>query len=126
MASADFFSVRPASSLGIALLILFHLLGGMGGGDVKLMGAVGAFLGPKGVLIAFLATALIGGIYALILLSFHGQLGKTLERYWLILKTYFLTRKVFYVPPSEGEKKPRLRYGSRDCFGDDNFCGHEK
>lgn len=103
--------------LGIALLILFYLLGGMGGGDVKLMGAVGAFLGPKGVVIAFLATALTGGIYALILLSFHGQLGKTLMRYWLILKTGLLTGKVFYVPPSEGEKKPRLRYGVAIALG---------
>jgi prepilin peptidase CpaA len=103
--------------LGVAVLIIFHFLGGMGGGDVKLMGAVGAFLGPKGVFIAFLATALVGGMYALILFAFHGQLSKTLNRYWLILKTGLLTGKVFYVPPSEGEKKPRLRYGVAIALG---------
>jgi len=59
--------------LGIFLLIFFYLAGGMGAGDVKLMGAVGALLGPKGVFIAFLFTALAGGIYAIMLLlsRFH-------------------------------------------------------
>ncbi len=54
--------------LGLALLIVFYLAGGMGAGDVKLMAAVGALLGPKDVFIAFLFTALVGGIYAIILL----------------------------------------------------------
>ncbi len=54
--------------LGLALLIVFYLAGGMGAGDVKLMGAVGALLGPKGVFVAFIFTALVGGIYAIILL----------------------------------------------------------
>ena len=56
--------------LGIALLILPYWVGEMGAGDAKLMGAVGAVLGPKGVFIAFLLTALTGGIYAIIALIF--------------------------------------------------------
>jgi prepilin peptidase CpaA len=48
--------------LGLALLIVFYLVGGMGAGDVKLMAAVGSLLGPQGVFHAFLGTALIGGI----------------------------------------------------------------
>jgi prepilin peptidase CpaA len=36
-------------SVGIALLLLPYLLGGMGAGDAKLMGAVGAMIGAKGV-----------------------------------------------------------------------------
>jgi len=39
---------------GIALLILPYFLGGMGAGDAKLMGAVGAVVGPREVFIAFL------------------------------------------------------------------------
>jgi prepilin peptidase CpaA len=103
--------------LGIAILVLFYFRGGMGGGDVKLMGAIGALLGPKGVFVAFLATALIGGMYAVMLLAFHAQLRKTLNTYWLILKTYLLTGKVFYVPPSSSEKEPRLRYGVAIALG---------
>ncbi len=55
--------------LGIALLIVFYIMGMMGAGDVKLMGAVGSILGPAGVFKAFLFTAIAGGIYALILLA---------------------------------------------------------
>jgi hypothetical protein len=56
---------------GMALLMPFYLLKGMGAGDVKLMGVVGAFLGPTRVLHAFLWTGLSGGLYALILLAFR-------------------------------------------------------
>ena len=55
-------------AIGIALFILPYLMGGMGAGDVKLLGAVGAVLGPWGVFEAALCTALIGGVYALVLL----------------------------------------------------------
>lgn len=103
--------------MGLAILIFFYLMGGMGAGDVKLMGAVGALLGPKGVFFAFLATALVGGIYAIVLLASRRQLGATLKRYWLVLKTILLTRKVFYIPPSEAERKPRLRYGVAIALG---------
>jgi prepilin peptidase CpaA len=58
-----------ASSLGGALggllvFLVFYLLGGMGGGDVKLMGGFGALLGVSRLLQAALFTALIGGLLA--------------------------------------------------------------
>jgi hypothetical protein len=40
-------------------------MGGVGGGDAKLLVAVGAFLGPKGLLVAVLATAVFGGVMSL-------------------------------------------------------------
>ncbi len=97
--------------LGIAVLTVFYLMGGMGAGDVKLMGAVGGFLGPKGVFTAFLFTALVGGVYALALLALRGYLKGTLKRYGLILKTFLLTKKIIYVSSSKEEKKLRLCYG---------------
>ena len=50
--------------LGLGLFLIFYLLGGMGAGDVKLMAAVGSFLGPRGVLYAAMLTGLLGGLYA--------------------------------------------------------------
>lgn len=65
--------------LGIALFFLPFYLGGMGGGDVKLLGAIGTLQGAQFVFQATLFTALCGGILALGYLLFKGQLGHTLK-----------------------------------------------
>lgn len=50
---------------GFAVFLVFYLLGGMGGGDVKLMAGFGALLGPGKLLEAALLAALAGGLWAL-------------------------------------------------------------
>jgi prepilin peptidase CpaA len=52
------------AAVGFAVFLIFYLLGGMGGGDVKLMAGFGALLGLPGVLWAALWTAAIGGLLA--------------------------------------------------------------
>jgi prepilin peptidase CpaA len=52
------------AAAGFTVLLPFHLLGGMGGGDVKLMAAFGALLGPAGVLLAALLATMLGGVWA--------------------------------------------------------------
>jgi prepilin peptidase CpaA len=111
-----FFSIAGLG-VGIAVFIIPYLFGGTGAGDVKLMGAVGAFLGPKGVFIAFLATSIVGGIYALGLLAYHGYLKEALKRHWAIFKTFIYTKKFIYIPPSNKEQKPKLRYGVAIALG---------
>lgn len=103
--------------VGIATLMIFYLMGWMGAGDVKIMGAVGGVLGPNGVFIAFLCTAIVGGLYAIVLLAFHGYLKETFQRYGMILKDLIFFRKFIYLPPSEQEKKPQLRYGIAIALG---------
>jgi prepilin peptidase CpaA len=49
---------------GLAIFLPLCLAGKIGAGDVKAMGAVGAFLGPVGVLLAAIYTLLAGGIAA--------------------------------------------------------------
>jgi Flp pilus assembly protein protease CpaA len=51
---------------GFLVFLVFYVLGGMGGGDVKLMSGFGAVLGWKGVLWASLWTAAAGGVLALL------------------------------------------------------------
>jgi len=55
--------------VGFAVFLIFYLLGGMGGGDVKLMAGFGALLGAGRLLEAALWTAGIGGIMALVALG---------------------------------------------------------
>lgn len=111
-----FFSIGGVF-LGLALLMTFYLLGGMGAGDVKLMGVVGGILGPKGVFAAFLSTALIGGVYAIILLALQGETLDMVSRYGTMLKTFLFTRRMAYIPPAKKENRPALRYGVAIALG---------
>ena len=64
--------------LGVALMLPGHWLGATGAGDVKLMAAVGAIVGPALVVSAFLFTAIAGGILALAVAFRRRRLGATL------------------------------------------------
>jgi prepilin peptidase CpaA len=50
--------------VGFVSLLVFFLLGGMGGGDVKLMAAFGALVGPGLIVQALIWSALLGAIGA--------------------------------------------------------------
>ena len=54
---------------GFSVFLVFYLLGGMGGGDVKLMAGFGALLGAGRLLEAALWTAMIGGLLAMIVIA---------------------------------------------------------
>jgi prepilin peptidase CpaA len=95
--------------MGIICLMLFYIKGGMGAGDVKLLGAIGAILGPGQVVFAFAFAAMLGGLYSLALLSKQGGLRHTRERLFLLLSTL----KVTHTLPVSGEQRPadpKLRY----------------
>jgi prepilin peptidase CpaA len=61
---------------GLVFYVMF-LFGGMGGGDVKLMAAVGAALGFPVVLYAVAFTALVGGLLAVLVMLWEGSLVET-------------------------------------------------
>ncbi len=50
---------------GLGIFLLMYVSGTIGAGDVKLMAAVGAILGPYGALISALLAIMVGGLYAL-------------------------------------------------------------
>ena len=115
--SGLFFSLTGLAA-GIGALIIPYLMGGMGAGDAKLMGAVGAVVGARGVIIAFLFSAVIGGICAIMLLvikrrNFNGFFRSKLES----LKTLILLRQ--YIPEAIPHRKrqPRLCYGLAIALG---------
>jgi len=57
------------AGVGFLVFLIFYLMGGMGGGDVKLMAGFGALLGLPGVLWAALWTAAAGGVLAVCMLA---------------------------------------------------------
>jgi len=104
--------------LGIALLILPYLLGGMGAGDAKLMGAVGSFIGAKATFEAFILIALSGGVYALALILirrdvFRGFFSEKL----MVLSSMVMLRQYVPIQAESSGQKPRLKYGLAIAFG---------
>jgi prepilin peptidase CpaA len=74
--------------MGLALLagliagvifLVFHLAGGMGAGDVKLMTAVGCLAGISFVAEMLIATAIAGGVLAVILVVARGRVKQMLS-----------------------------------------------
>jgi prepilin peptidase CpaA len=65
--------------VGACLMLPGHLFGATGGGDVKLLAAAGAFLGPSLTLMAFFATAVAGGLLALGVAVSRGRLAVTVR-----------------------------------------------
>jgi prepilin peptidase CpaA len=61
---------------GFGALIVLHVLGGVGAGDVKLMAAIGAWLGVEKTFYVFIASALATGVYASVLVLTSGRLAE--------------------------------------------------
>jgi prepilin peptidase CpaA len=107
--------------VGIGLWIVPHLMGGMGAGDTKLMGAVGCILGPKGVFIASVLTALFGGVYAVFIILINGRyqyIKDFLLRQWITVKACLYTGHFVMIgPAAKNGELPRLRYGVAIALG---------
>ncbi len=83
---------------GLALLVYFPLFAvrGMGAGDVKLMAAVGAIAGPRQWFVIFLATALLGGVAAFLLIVYKRRLLSTFSNLATIIQELSQARKPFH------------------------------
>lgn len=101
------------SGWAVGLLLFFPLfvLGGMGAGDVKLLAAVGAWLGPWGAVWTALCGACAGGVMALAVALARGYTKTALRNVGTLLRSWRLTG----VGPVEGitldsSAGPRLPY----------------
>ena len=88
--------------VGLLCFLPLHIFGAMGAGDVKLITAVGALLGPKAALIGILATIVFGGVIALIFITWRGGLAALWRRYrrMALMMAY---RQPVYLAPVKGE-----------------------
>jgi prepilin peptidase CpaA len=72
-----FLASLAGALLGFGVLFGFYLMGGMGGGDVKLLAAIGAWLGLERTFYVFLVSSLAAGVYALALVLRHHKAAET-------------------------------------------------
>jgi prepilin peptidase CpaA len=80
-----------AAAVAFALAIPVFALGGLGGGDVKLLAAVGAFLGLDALWGALFVAVLVAGAFAIISILKQRRAPETLANLYIIVKG--LTRK---------------------------------
>jgi prepilin peptidase CpaA len=96
---------------GLALFLPLFALGGLGAGDVKLLAAYGAWLGPSGALWTALYAAMAGGVLALVVALFTGYLGRALRNVSFIVTMW---RTVGLRPVAgltlDSARGPRLPY----------------
>ncbi|MEZ4220822.1 MAG: A24 family peptidase [Polyangiaceae bacterium] len=76
---------------GLIPFLLFRV-GAMGGGDLKLLVAVGVFLGPLIGVEAQMYSFIIGAIYAPARLAYQGKLLQTLGNSALLVKNVFVPK----------------------------------
>lgn len=88
---------------GVAVFLPFYIHGAMGAGDVKLLAAVGAFLGPSATLWAAAFTMIVGGVMAIAILLRHRGLGQLARRYFTTLNFLAVTGALSHAGPREGE-----------------------
>ena len=76
---------------GTAMFLPFFMLGGMGGGDVKLLAALGAWMGPRDAFYLAIYASLAGGVMAIVVSIGKGYLTTALRNlrnlltYWSLV-----------------------------------------
>ncbi|MEJ2660736.1 MAG: A24 family peptidase [Desulfobacteraceae bacterium] len=104
--------------IGMTLLLVPYMMGGLGGGDVKFFGMVGAFLGPKVVVTAFFFVAIVGGVYAVNMIILHSQGFRSSVIFMrAALFEFILTRNILLGSDALCSGRPRLKYGMAIAFG---------
>ena len=75
-----------AATLAFLIVLPVFALGGLGGGDVKLLAAVGAFLGLDRLWIGLLATFVAGGLMAVMGILARRKPGESLMNMYVIFR----------------------------------------
>jgi prepilin peptidase CpaA len=97
--------------VGIAIFFLPFALGGLGAGDVKLLGAIGAWLGPMNALWVGLYAGAAGGVLAIFVALTKGYLFQAVGNVGMML-AYWRLNGVKPLPEItlEHSRGPRLAY----------------
>ncbi len=95
--------------VGMMLLLVLRNVGGMGAGDVKLLAGVGAWLGAVVTLYAFAATALVGGVMAVIMILRSGNWQKHWAMAHQILHEWKTVKNPQKLAAIARERKPTMK-----------------
>ncbi|PYR77704.1 MAG: peptidase A24 [Acidobacteria bacterium] len=105
------FGVSAAGWLtGLVLFLPVYAVGGMGGGDVKLLAALGAWLGPATIFHAALYTAIAGAVLAIIIMVAKQCVRQTLSNINMMLLHWRVAGLTAPPLTLETSTSPKLAY----------------
>lgn len=96
------------TAVGFALLLPAYAVGGMGAGDVKLLGGVGAWMWGTITLYSFAVSALVGGVIAVLMVLSRGAWQKHKNQFWSILNEIATVKDPEKLAEIAAERKPRM------------------
>jgi len=84
--------LQALEGAGAVMIVLLPvvLLRGLGGGDWKLMGALGAWLGPTQIIVVLFATILVSGFLAVVEIIRKKKFLQTARNMWELLRGFFV------------------------------------
>lgn len=97
--------------LGLALLLPLVFLRSLGGGDWKLVGALGAFVGPSRLGQVLVGTIFVAGLMALVLVIWNRRLLETLRNLGHMLAAFFTLRLPGPAVSLDNPKSQRVPFG---------------
>ena len=111
--------LQGLGGLGIALGcgLVFYVLRAIGGGDVKLLAAVGAFLGSGEIVGALGLIAVLGAAYALLTLSLRGVLPLLVFNTLDLVKSWLTLGRAGYMRKLESPSALTIPYGVPIALG---------
>jgi prepilin peptidase CpaA len=98
---------------GFGPMLVFWLLGGIGGGDAKLMGALGALGGWRFVLAVLIYSMAAAAVMAVVVMIRRGIVVRTLKRMWNMLSLTLSGVK----PAGPSEDSPQVPFAVAVCVG---------
>ncbi len=105
--------------VAFVLFLIVFMIGGLGGGDVKLMTAIGAIKGYPFVMYAAFYSALVGGLMSIAIMIWKGKFLRGMRNIFRVIFSYvfsfiFPGMKPLSLSPEESEKIP---FGFAICLG---------
>lgn len=96
------------TAVGLGLLLPAYAIGGMGSGDVKLLGGVGAWVLAETTFYAFCWTAVIGGVIAIAMICVLGGWRKHRDQFLMIYSEIVTIGNPTELATIAAERKPSM------------------
>jgi prepilin peptidase CpaA len=77
------------AGLGLLILLPFVVIKALGAGDWKLIGAIGACLGPSRLIAVLVGSMLVAGVMAVVLIIYKGRLRQAIGNMGRMLQAFF-------------------------------------